>query len=276
MFIRKQCPNGVVIYLSTLLLEANVVHAFSTRIGGVSSGAFATLNLGNPQGQSKDSQENVSANYQRLRDALNSANLPMAWVHQVHGNDVALLKREGENEYSESPMAQISDRFQGQTSADAMISDFSGALISVRVADCVPLLLATNDGCLVAAVHAGWRGVVQNVVGKTLAALAQMGAEAPKLLAAIGPAISLEHFEVGPEVAREFISVGLAAAVESRKWPKPHVDLTKAVMLQLQDGKVERIDAGGLCTWGNSTDFFSHRRDNGVTGRMAAVIQANN
>ncbi|HTV47614.1 MAG TPA: peptidoglycan editing factor PgeF [Phycisphaerae bacterium] len=274
MLKRIQHPNGVVLYQSPLLLDAGVVHGFSTRIGGVSTGPFTSLNLGNPQGQTKDSPENISTNYQRLREALGAADTPFAWVHQVHGNEVAILKSEGESEYAESPAAQIRDRFSGQTYADAIVSDCPGALIAVRIADCVPILLSWRNARLVAVVHAGWRGVVANVIGQTLAAFGELGVNRAEILAAIGPAICLDHFEVGPEVAQEFIAAGLAAAVESKRWPKPHVDLAKAVVLQLQNGKVEKIDAGELCTWKNSTDFFSHRRDNGVTGRMAAVIKA--
>jgi len=263
-----------VIYQSPLLLEAGVIHAFSTRIGGISTGEFSTLNLGNSQGTTKDSPENISTNYQRLREAIGCADHPIAWVHQVHGNEVALLKSEGESEYAESPAAEIRDRFSGQTDADAIVSDFPGALIAVRVADCVPALLASNDGRLVAVVHAGWRGVVTNVFGEVLAAFAELGIKSSELLAAVGSAISMEHFEVGLEVAQEFISADLAAAVESKRWPKPHIDLTKAVMLQLKVGRVEKIDSGQLCSWENSEEFFSHRRDNGITGRMAAVIRA--
>lgn len=278
MLQRKNHSIGVVSYQSPLLAEAGVVHAFSTRIGGVSAGPFESLNLGNPSDTpQQDDLESIRENYRRLQDA---AGVPVqafrAWVKQVHGRAVELIDREPENEYAESLEAEIRDRFSGQTSADGIVCVVPGVLLTIRVADCVPVLLASRDGTRVAAVHAGWRGVVGGVVAKAVRALHEAGAPPAELIAAIGPAISVDHFEVGPEVAAEFQRQDLMEAVRPAPYPgsKPHVDLQLAVHRQLERAGIARIDGNDRCTFRDAGEFFSHRREQGLTGRMAAVIIA--
>lgn len=150
-----------------------------------------------------------------------------------------------------------------------MVADGPGRLLCIRVADCVPVLLASADGRQVAAVHAGWRGIVAGVIE---AAVAQMQGE---LLAAVGPSIGVRHFEVGEEVA----SVFDAAFVRRDLGDRPHVDLKAAVRDRLEAAGVEAIDLAGACTYADADDFFSHRRDvthGGMpdTGRMAALVVA--
>jgi len=124
-------------------------------------------------------------------------------------------------------------------------------------------------------VHAGWRGVVADVVAR---AVDQLIDRAPvtssDILAAIGPCIGVEHFEVGPEVADAFNEAGLADTVRPVPDARPHIDLTAAVVTQLtrRGVPVEQIDTTDRCTYRDADEFFSHRRDRGVTGRMASVI----
>jgi YfiH family protein len=148
------------------------------------------------------------------------------------------------------------------------------------VADCVPVLLSTPDGRTVAAVHAGWRGVVAGVVLRAAEAVRRLragGADGP-LFAAIGPSIGFDAFEVGPEVAAVFAERfgGDAAALlkPSRNSGKSLVDLRSALRLQLRSVGLpaEAIDTTDRCTHRDADEFFSHRRDNGVTGRMAGLI----
>jgi polyphenol oxidase len=275
MLQRVEHSSGVMIYQSPLLLAAGVTHAFSTRVGGLSSPPFDSLNLGNPSAcPQQDDQSHLVDNYRMLQEAIDAADMLRAWVNQVHGRTVELLEREPENEYAETLEAEVRDRFSGQLSADAIVTSQPGVLLTIRVADCVPILLASEDGRIVAAVHAGWRGVVGNVVAKTVRAVHEAGASPATLLAAIGPAISLENFEVDEEVAAEFTSQNLSHAVRQQPAAKPHIDLQAAVKAQLEAAGITRIDTNDLCTFRDSKEFFSHRRDNGVTGRMAAVIAA--
>ncbi len=277
MLERTTHSNGVVTFRSPLLRAAGVKHAFSTRIGGVSTGPCASLNLGNPspaEGGLKDSPENIQENFRRLLAALDCPALPRAWVTQVHGRRVERIAPEPDTEYAETLPAEIRDRYSGQLAADGLVSALPGILLTIRTADCVPVLLASDDGTVVAAVHAGWRGIVAGVLDQALRILQDAGIRPDRIVAAIGPAISAEHFEVGQEVAAEFTRAGWAAAVRPVTAGKPHVDLQAAIRLQLRHAGVTRIDGNDLCTFRDAPDFFSHRRDHAPTGRMAAVIAA--
>lgn len=273
MLIRVTLPNGVVVYQSRQLLELGVIHAFSTRIGGVSTGPFESLNFGNPTGGVQDSVEHLQDNCARLLAGLEIPDIPMAWVQQVHGGIVAMLRAKGEGEYSETSDAEIRDRFQGQTRADAIVSDVATAVLAVRIADCAPVLLASDDGRVIAAIHAGWRGVVAKIVEHTVSDMHTLGKDPQRIVAAIGPAIGVEHFEVGPEVAESFRAAGLAGAIRTEGFAKAHIDLGAAIKQQLRQCGVQRVDGGALCTCSNAIDFFSHRRDHGSTGRMVAMIR---
>lgn len=271
---RVEHASGVVVYRSPLLEAVGVAHGFSTRVGGVSGGEFGTLNFGNAAGAEKvDRQENISENFLRLQEAVGAEGLPRAWVKQVHGRGVEVLEREPEGEYGETFAAELRDRFSGQMAADGMVSVVPGVLLVIRVADCVPVLLASGDGKVVGAVHAGWRGVVGDIVGRAVRVFGELGVKAGEMVAAIGPCISGEQFEVGEEVAEAFVAAGLGESVVRREeWVKPHVDLQGAVRGQLERAGVVRVDGNSLCTVRDAGEFFSHRREEGRTGRMVGAI----
>jgi YfiH family protein len=251
-------PSGVRIYISPLLRAAGVPHAFSTRIGGASKAPFHSLNLGNPAGTAvQDPSDNVHENYRRLQAAIGCEKRQRAWVHQVHGGEVA----------------RCDGAFESGRKADALVGDDPDRLLAVRVADCVPILLSTRDGRCVAAVHAGWRGIIAGVLPTT--ARAMQVDPARELLAAIGPCISAEEFEVGPEVLVEFRRVfGDAAPLSESRNGKGRVDLREAARRQLLALGVpeDHVDTTDRCTVRDADEFYSHRRERGITGRMAAVI----
>lgn len=263
MLQRATTPDGVVLYLSPLLRAAGVPHAFSTRHGGVSAAPFDSMNLGNPNGCAvQDDYANIWANYRALQAAAGCGGRELCRVHQVHGPAVA--------------RARAGEPFDTEQKADAIVTDDPARVASVRVADCVPVLLATDDGKTVAAVHAGWRGVVAGVVP---AAATELRRDAPSaaLVAAIGPCIGYDAFEVGPEVLVEFRRVfGKDAPVRDTPDGKGRVDLREAIRRQLLAIGVpdEAIDTTDRCTYRDRDEFFSHRRDDGVTGRMAAIISS--
>jgi hypothetical protein len=245
-----------------------VPHAFSTRIGGVSAGPFESLNLGNPSDHSEqDSTDNIAENYRRLTRSIGCEDRTRCFVHQVHGDQVIRAEAGGQVEHGRC--------------ADAIVSDDPAKLLSIRTADCVPILLATDDGRRVAAVHAGWRGVVAEIVPRAIEALHDLSGfvQAP-LLAAIGPCIGFDAFEVGPEVLTEFdaaFGFDVASSFTSRTpGGKGHIDLRRAIESQLVRSGIARdaIDITDRCTLTHSDEFFSHRRDRGLTGRMAALIGA--
>jgi YfiH family protein len=278
---RVNAANGVVFYQSPGLARAGVPHGFSTRLGGVSpAGPFASLNLGNPNGcLAQDDRANIAANYDRLHAAAGCGGRPRASVWQVHGDAVAL--------------ARPGAAFDCDAKADAVVCDDPERVAAVRTADCVPVLLATADGRVVAAVHAGWRGVAAGVVVRAVEAVRRVAVErvanaggsagtgsrrAVALVAAIGPSIGFDAFEVGPEVAATFEARfgGDAAALvkPARTVGKALVDLRGALWAQLVGAglSADAIDSTDRCTVRDAGEFFSHRRENGVTGRMAAIV----
>jgi YfiH family protein len=156
--------------------------------------------------------------------------------------------------------------------ADAAICTTPGILLAVRVADCVPVLVASPHGVAVA--HAGWRGAAAGVVSCAVAALVEETGDSPtEMTAAIGPHISGRVFEVGDEVVEALRKAGIPERLFLRERPhrRPLVDLCAAVEWQLLEGGVLRVDPMGLCTVMDHR-FFSHRREGPHTGRTAGII----
>ncbi len=278
MLIRSTFSNGVVVYQSPRLLDLGVKHAFSTRIGGVSPVPFNSLNFGNPaEGERQDSAGNMAENYRRLLAGINLPTGQRAWVRQVHGCAVAVLQGPADAQQSKRDRAaagEVPPEFQGALAADAIVGSQPNVALTMRTADCVPILLAAGRGRVVAAIHAGWRGIVADVVGHTIRQLGAMGIEPTEMIAAIGPAIGRDFFEVRGDVTAELRRVGLAAAIMHNPGGQDRVDLNLAVRRQLGHGGVLQVDFGDHCTYRDEGEFFSHRRDHGRTGRMAAVIAA--
>lgn len=261
--------NGVVILRSPLLEAAGFAHAFSTRLGGVSAAPFDALNLQSPQanarvpaGEPRDEDEAIRENHRRFAAAAGLADgAAVADVSQVHGCAIVPAR----------------DALRTRPAADAMTSARGGDAILIRVADCVPILIADPRTGAVAAVHAGWRGVVAGIAAAALDALRDtLGVAPAECVAAIGPCISTRHFEIGPEVAEELAKADLAECVVAPgvHGPKHHADLVRAVALQLARGGVARanIDAEPPCTYADRARFHSYRRDGARSGRLAALI----
>lgn len=261
MLERRVAGNGVVWYESPLLRSVGVPHAFSTRRGGVSAGVFASLNLGNPSGcADQDTKQNLERNYGLVLSAAGFGDRQLCRVHQVHGNEVFVAGR---------GMAHDPD-----ARADSVVTDDSSRVVSVRVADCVPVLIASVDGAVVAAVHAGWKGVATEATRGAVTAMRRFAPTA-ELVAAIGPGIGMEAFEVGPEVVHAMEAAftgGLGDCVRNGRGDRQHLDLKRLLARQLRELGIERVDHTDRCTVADPGDFFSHRRDNGVTGRMAAFV----
>jgi YfiH family protein len=236
------------------------VHGFTTRAGGVSAPPYESLNLGMKWG---DARPHVEENRRRVLAASGAE--VMHFVRQVHG--VGVWRVRG----GDTPAA--SARHQ----ADALWSDAAGIAVAVFVADCVPVLLADPRTGAFAAVHAGWRGTVADVLGATVAALrAEVGSRPEDLRVALGPAISACCFEVGAEVAEQFRQAlpGADCVIEA-PGRAPYVDLRAALRWQLLRAGVTEaaIDAGGACTRCDPEGrFYSYRRDRGQTGQHLGFI----
>ena len=245
-FLRRE-RDGVVWYESPLLAGRGVSHGFYTRLGGKSVGPFTSLNCGQ---STDDAAEAVAENRRRVMAGRPG---PLVSVRQVHGSRVAGSAEAG-------------------SEADAVALSAGEGTAGVLAADCCPILLAHGDA--VAAVHAGWRGAAGGVIEAAVARLVMLtGRRADDIVAAVGPCIGPEAFEVGEEVAEAF---GNDAAIVLRRdgRSRPHVDLPAAAVRALDRAGVRRtsIDVARLCTVERADAFFSHRRDNGHTGRMLNVI----
>ena len=262
MLYRHRTDSGLTIYLSPLLQKIGVPHAFSTRLGGISPAPFDSLNLGMlGESELQDDLANIRENYRRLRAAIGCEQRERCWVHQVHGARVCAVRP--------------GDVFENGPKADALVIDDPARLVSVKFADCVPVLLSTADGRAVAAIHSGWRGVVEEVIPATVRSLIELsGANPHEFVAAIGPCIGFNQFEVGREVLESFIRLfGENPPIRS-SGEKGFFDLQHAVRKQLLNSGLlnDQIDGNDLCTFRDGDEFFSHRRDAGITGRMAALI----
>jgi hypothetical protein len=244
---RFQDEDGFVGYRSPLLADLGLPHVFTTRRGGASAPALGLETL------DERARERV-ARAAGLRGAR------LVFVRQVHGADVLRL------EARELPAED--------DEADALVSARDDVLIGVHVADCVPVLLARADGRRVAAVHAGWRGLVAGVIPRALEHLAP-----GPIFAAIGPCLSRAFFEVGPEVVAAFERAELASTIHAVPGRRAHIDLRAAAARQLAAGGVERIDLSERCTYADGDELYSYRRDvthggGERTGRLAALIAA--
>lgn len=245
----------MVILKSELLVAAGFPHGFSTRAGGVSEGPFESLNLARSVG---DALEAVEENLCRFAAAAGLDPAALYAVSQVHGADARAVHRH------EDPVAVRADE------ADALVATEAGVAVSVRTADCLPVLVADPDSGRVAAIHAGWRGVVRGIVPAAVAALAP----GPRAIAAVGPGIGPCCFEVGADVAESIAASAHGVCVVSSAGDKPRVDLRKAVRAQLGAAGIDRVDVLDACTMCDPARFFSFRRDGKRSGRMLSAIAA--
>jgi YfiH family protein len=231
----------------------------TNRHGGFSQPPFDSLNLGLHVG---DDPVTVQKNREALKTAL--PNEPI-WLNQVHGTQV--IDADSKNDWSNIP------------SADASVTSTPGQVLVIMTADCLPVLLASRDGKVVGAAHAGWRGLAAGVIEQTVALMrAKQGnltnAETQgEIIAYLGPAIGPHAFEVGSEVRDIFMAQNLASAAcfeQLRENGKYLADIYGLACLRLNALGIEQIESGGECTLQNP-DYFSYRRDQ-QTGRMGSFI----
>lgn len=226
-------------------LPANIFAYSTTRQGGISEGNYGELNVGNHVG---DDVNRVVANRQQLPYAEK-----IVWLNQVHGDRSIVL-----------PSAELD--------ADAAISCTTDFACAVMTADCVPVLIADVNGQEVAAVHAGWKGLVNHIIAKTIA---HMRTPAQQLTAWVGPAISQQHYEVPFAVSDQFSSWPQAVRPSGNEG-KYLLDLPAIAAQQLQAAGLPCVVNAGLCTYANEHQFFSHRRathqQQEQCGRQVSVI----
>ncbi len=239
------------------------VHAFTTRLGGVSGGAYRSMNLGENRG---DNPSDVRENYRRLREALGVEN--MVFTRQVHGRDIRVVTMADRHElFEEVPFE-----------ADGLITDTPDLALFVFTADCVPILLHDPVRGVIGAVHAGWRGTVGDIAGRAVGRMAEeFGCDPSDIRAAIGPCIHVCCFEVGQEVAdavRDALGGGGEDCVKEYPDGKYRVDLpeTNLRLLTRRGVRAGNVDVSGECTKCLHDRYWSHRYTGGVRGSQACVI----
>ncbi len=223
----------------------------TTRSGGVSADPYGTLNLALHVG---DSPEAVLENRHRLQMAL--PNRRFSWLKQIHGTAVV--------QGSDSDVPE----------ADAQWTTEPSLVLAVLTADCLPVVLAAQDGSCVALAHAGWRGLAEGVLE---ALLQRLPVRTEEVIAWLGPAISAQAYEVGPEVREAFLTqmgwrCEQSFQVSNRTEGHWMADLYSLARHRLERAGVGVVLGGDWCTFSQPGNFFSHRRDGPATGRMATLV----
>jgi polyphenol oxidase len=241
-----------------------LIQAVFTRRGGVSQAPWASLNLGGTVG---DDPDHVLTNRQRAFQSLGLDLAECYDVWQVHSSEVVITDR-------------ARPASQAHLKADAILTDRPGLTLFMRFADCAPILLYDPQRKVIGLVHAGWKGTVNQIVGRAVEAMQAAYQTRPAdILAAIGPSIGPHHYEVGEEVvtqvrqvfgqqASEFLQPGAGNG-------RLQLDLWEANRRVLENSGVRQVELCGICTACHSEDWYSHRAEHGKTGRFGAVIQLN-
>ncbi len=239
-----------------------LTHAFSTRTGG--------LNLGFTP---SDSTVRVEENRRRFLQAVGGFTL--AALRQVHSSRISRVVKnpDGTLEYRFTELAEL--HTNRLPPGDALFTNEARILLSVRTADCLPILLVDTGRKAVAAIHAGWRGALDRIIEKAVAEMiAAFDSRPPDLLAAIGPSIRACCYEVGEEVRDGYRKEFRAADQFFSRSPALHLDLVAAAEAQLRNAgvPVSNVEVADFCTACRADLFFSHRKEGGETGRMMAVV----
>ena len=219
-------------------------HGFLGRRGGVSAGELAGLNVGYGSG---DERTAIDEN-RRLAIAELLPGAGLATVHQVHSAEVVQV---------EAPWAQ-----DDRPRADAMVTDRSGLLLGILTADCAPVLFADEQGGVIGAAHAGWRGALAGVTDSTIAAMERLGARRDNIHAAVGPCIGQASYEVDESFRMQFLRQDRdnERFFEPGRGGKPHFDLEAYVVHRLIAAGVGEVEALNLDTYADSDRFYSYRR----------------
>lgn len=245
-----------------------IFHFVTTRHGGYSRGNYATFNCTRYTG---DDPQNVARNCELLCRSLPEQPVALVIPGQIHQTGTRLITEEYLN-------AAPDEQAKFLEGVDALLTRQPGVCLCISTADCIPLLFYDPVRQAVAAAHAGWRGTVKDIAGKTVYAMQhEFGSRPENIYACIGPGISQTFFEVGDEVYEAFRESGLDQHPIARKHPqsgKWHLDLAEANRFQLLASGLQdtRIELAGICSYAHTEDFFSARRMGLPSGRTLSGI----
>lgn len=267
MKVHPDNPN--LLQFSNLNNEESVEHFCTTREGGVSKGEFSSFNLGN---FSDDDPMDIYENRQILARMWYMEDKDFIVPHQTHGTEVLLID-------DEFQQLDSSSKINALYGIDATITNMKNIFLCVTSADCVPILIYDKKKELIAAVHAGWRGLVQGILENTIDKMKSIfQADSSDFIVTIGPSISLKNYEVGEDVVSKLLMMNIDfthSSLLNTKTNKRHIDLNqithdKLVKLGVPSHQIEKTD---LCTYDNDELFFSARRQSTHCGRMLSGIK---
>ena len=257
--MKQQSLKGLVFYqFDSLDRYPDLYQGAFTRLGGVSRAPFASLNLARSVG---DDAQAVQENNRRMLSVFDIApdHATTAWL--VHGRAVAVMTSADAGSY--------------RRGYDAIITRERGLALTMRFADCVPIVFFDPAQRAIGLAHAGWRGIAENVIAATVTALwDNFGSNPHDLWAGIGPCISAGRYRVGQEVV-DLVAPACppqAPIIQRQIDGAVHLDLNAAVRSQLQACGIENIEDSAICTASNTAEWFSHRAEGGKTGRFGVVI----
>ena len=262
--------NKGVTWLSFPSLEQSglVTHAFSTRMGGVSEGPFATLNFSFTRG---DNPEHVKENYRRMADALGVDMNRMVVTWQTHTTNVRVVSKE------DFGKGVICDR--DYRDVDGLITNIPGVTLVTFFADCVPLYFLDTKNKAIGLSHSGWRGTVNRMGAATLEAMKrEFGTDLKDVIACVGPSICQDCYEVGPEVIEQFKSAFDSSHYEKLFYEKPNgkyqLNLWEANRIVLSEAGIpeSQISITDICTYCNPELLYSHRRCADKRGNLCAFL----
>lgn len=250
---------------SGTLTHPSVTHGFFTRLGGVSTELYHALNGGLG---SQDHPDHVAENRARMAAHLHVGPAHFLSLYQIHSSDCVIVN-------DPWPIAE-------RPRADAMATRFPGLALAIGTADCGPLLFADTDARVIGAAHAGWKGAIGGVIESTLDAMERLGARRARINAVLGPTISQDAYEVGPEFREQFVTRDAASArffTAQNEAGKCRFDLPGFIVARLEAAKIGSIENLALCTYGDEHRFFSFRRathrGEADYGRLIAAIALN-
>lgn len=251
----------------SLMQFSGIKHAFSTRLGGVSSYPWRSLNLGM---YTKDSLVNIKENRRRFITNFGISPSQVLTLKFIHSNQVVCVTSDDLNDGYMDPLVDLAH-------ADAMVTNDTDLALFLTYADCTPVLFYEPNGKIIGAAHVGWRGLVDGIAYNTVEAMVQTyNACRKKIITVIGPHIRQNDFEVGSEVIKKIKkrSGAWTELLISSRDGKAYFNSEKALIWQLEAAGVlkENISSVDLSTFKRRDLFFSHRRDFGMSGRMGVFI----
>ncbi len=251
-----------------LAAQKDVIHAFSTRVGGVSEGIFSSMNLSFTRG---DKEEHVRENYRRIANAIGIDETKLVFSDQVHKTVIHVATREdmGKGIVKQRELKEI----------DGLVTNEPNIPMVTFYADCVPLLFYDPVEHVAGMAHSGWRGTVAKIGEKMVKTMNSLyGTKPENIIAAIGPSICKDCYEISEDVALEFERVFKKEQVdtflEAKENHKYQLDLWKVNEYILTEAGIKRehLDITNLCTCCNSDLLFSHRGNKGKRGNLAAFM----